>query len=71
MPKVGLYRIVAPDGRECAIVHHDAGDGAPFLPRDVYEAMRFQPRYDTLPWIDMADAPSPLVEHCIGEPMLG
>lgn len=69
--KVGLYRIIVPDGRECAIVHRDAGDAAPYLPRDIYEAMRFRPRYDTLRLIDSDDALRPLVEHCTDDPMLG
>ena len=69
--RLGCYRIVYSDGAECAIVHRDAGDAAPYLPRAIYDAMRFQPRYDTLPLIDSDATLRPLVEHCNDDPMLG
>jgi hypothetical protein len=40
------------DGVEYALIHRDAGDAAPYLPRDVYEALQFYPRYDALPLSD-------------------
>jgi len=50
--KKGLYRFVLPDVGECARTHLLAGDGAPFLERSVYEALHFQPPFDTLPTRD-------------------
>lgn len=69
--RLGRYRIVGHDGIECAIVHRSAGDAAPYLPRIIYEAMGFQPRFDALPFIDSKNVPRPLVEHCTDDPLLG
>jgi hypothetical protein len=48
---LGLARAIV-DGVEYALVDRDAGDAAPYLPREVYEALRFYPRYDELPLSD-------------------
>jgi hypothetical protein len=48
---LGLARAIV-DGVEYALVDRDAGDAAPYLTREVYEAMRFHPRYDELPLTD-------------------
>jgi hypothetical protein len=45
----GLYRTKDPMLGECARVRWSAGDGAPFLRPEIYEAVRFQPLYDSLP----------------------
>jgi len=34
---------------ECARVHSEAGDAAPFLNREIYELLNFEPRFDSLP----------------------
>jgi hypothetical protein len=56
---------------ECALVHRDAGDGAPFLPREIYEDLDFAPRFETLPLVENVDELRPLVEHCTVDPMIG
>lgn len=47
--KKGLYRIELPGQGEYVRTHLSAGDAAPFLERDAYEALSFQPPYDALP----------------------
>jgi len=47
--KQGLYRTNDPLLGECARICWSAGDGAPFLRREIYEAVHFQPLYDALP----------------------
>lgn len=47
--KLGLYRTIDPIVGECARTHWRAGDGHPYLTREVYEAAQFQPPFDTLP----------------------
>lgn len=49
MVKQGIYRTKDSFLGECARVNWDAGDGAPLLRREVYEAVNFHPSYDTLP----------------------
>ena len=56
---------------ECAIVHREAGDGAPFLPRDLYEALQFQPPFDELPAIENWEQLGLLAEHLGEDPMIG
>lgn len=46
----GYFRADVEGIGECAIVHRDAGDGAPHLPRDVYEALGFIPPFEQLPY---------------------
>lgn len=45
----GLYRFEDPDGVAYCCVHWTAGDGAPFLSRQIYEMLGFEPRFDNLP----------------------
>ena len=47
--KMGLYRTNEPDLGERARIRWAAGDGAPYLPREIYEALHFKPLFDTLP----------------------
>jgi len=61
----GLYRFEDPDGAACCCVHWTAGDGAPFLSRQIYEMLGFEPRFDNLPEFedyarDNREAPVPL-----------
>ena len=49
MKKKGLFRTNEPGVGECAYTHRSAGEGFPFLPRDIYEALQFQPSFDALP----------------------
>ena len=69
--RLGCYRIVGFDGAECAIVHRDAGDAAPYLPRAIYEAMRFQPQFDALPLVMEGEGPPSLAEPFSEDPLLG
>jgi hypothetical protein len=69
--KLGLYRIHVDGIGECAVVHRDAGDGAPFLQRDLYEALHFSPPFDALPFIAEHEQLGPFVEHCGDDPMIG
>lgn len=50
--KRGLYRMCDSFLGECARVHEDAGDAFPFLRRELYEALGFNPPYDDLPLRD-------------------
>lgn len=45
----GLFRTTLPGLGECARVDMSAGDAAPFLERDMYVMLGFQPRFDQLP----------------------
>ena len=47
--KKGLYRTAMPHFGECARVDDDAGDAAPFLSRELYELLDFEPGFDALP----------------------
>jgi hypothetical protein len=69
--RLGCYRIVGCDGAECAIVHRDAGDAAPYLPRALYEAMRFEPQFDALPLVARDERPRSSAEGFSADPMLG
>jgi hypothetical protein len=69
--RLGQYRTTLDGIGECAIVHRDAGDGAPFLPRDIYEALDFLPTFDALPLVeDHAQLGLP-VGHGTDDPMIG
>jgi hypothetical protein len=46
--KIGLYRTVLPGIGECARVDMRAGDAAPYLDRDMYESLGFEPPFDSL-----------------------
>jgi arsenate reductase len=46
---LGLYRMEEPELGERVRVRWAAGDGAPFLPREIYEALHFKPAFDALP----------------------
>lgn len=48
----GLYRCSIPTVGECARTHAAAGDASPFLDRDTYEALCFEPAYTALPTRD-------------------
>ncbi len=45
----GLYRFIFPGGVECARTHALAGDASPFLDRDTYGALSFEPPFESLP----------------------
>lgn len=45
----GLFRTSLPGLGECARVDMSAGDAAPFLERDMYTLLGFQPNFDELP----------------------
>ncbi|EIZ80317.1 hypothetical protein WSK_1110 [Novosphingobium sp. Rr 2-17] len=49
MRRKGLYRTVLPGLGECARVDMSAGDAAPYLERDMYVLLGFQPGFDDLP----------------------
>jgi len=46
---IAKYRTVDPVLGDCARMTRLAGDGYPFLTREIYEALRFEPRFDDLP----------------------
>ena len=50
----GLFRTILPGLGECARVDMSAGDAAPYLERDMYVLLGFQPRFDDLPEQDVA-----------------
>jgi hypothetical protein len=52
----GLFRTVVPGIGECARVDMRAGDAAPYLDREMYAMLGFQPAYDALPCKDDARA---------------
>ena len=52
--KVGVCRVKDPFLGDCAKVRWFAGDGAPYLQRDIYEQLRFEPRFEDLPEEDPA-----------------
>lgn len=45
----GLFRTRLPVLGECARVDMSAGDAAPYLERDMYTLLGFEPRFDQLP----------------------
>lgn len=45
----GLFRTQVPGLGECARVDMRAGDAAPYLDRDMYVMLGFEPGFDTLP----------------------
>jgi hypothetical protein len=45
----GLYRCIIPGLGECARTHAAAGDASPFLDRQTYEALSFEPPFASLP----------------------
>ena len=45
----GLYRCSIPGVGECARTHASAGDASPFLDRETYENLFFEPAFDELP----------------------
>ena len=47
--KLGLYRFDMPGLGEAARTHALAGDASPYLDREMYEALSFQPPFDSLP----------------------
>lgn len=48
----GLYRTYDNFLGECARVHEDAGDAAPYLKREIYELLGMKPDYDELPLVE-------------------
>ena len=53
--RMGLYRTNLQTIGECARVDEAAGDAAPYLPRALYEALHFSPRFDHLPLAEDAE----------------
>lgn len=51
----GLYRTYDSFLGECARVHEDAGDAAPYLKREIYELLGMKPDYDELPLVDQEE----------------
>lgn len=51
----GLFRTNLPGLGECARVDMSAGDAAPYLEREMYVLLGFQPSFDLLPE-QLADA---------------
>lgn len=47
--KRGIYRLTTDDAGDCARVGWEAGDGAPFLSREIYEMLGFHPPFEALP----------------------
>lgn len=45
----GLFRTTLPGIGECARVDMRAGDAAPYLEREMYAILGFQPEFETLP----------------------
>lgn len=45
----GIFRTTLPALGECARVAMSAGDAAPFLEREMYEMLNFQPPFEELP----------------------
>ncbi|WP_236710619.1 hypothetical protein [Novosphingobium barchaimii] len=54
----GLFRTILPGLGECARVDMSAGDAAPYLEREMYVLLGFQPSFDQLPEKD-SDAKPP------------
>ena len=69
--RLGHHRTILEGIGECAIVHRDAGDGAPFLPREIYEALHFLPPFAALPLIEDPAQLGSLVERCRDDPVIG
>jgi hypothetical protein len=49
MRRKGLFRTTLPGLGECARVDMSAGDAAPYLERDMYVLLGFQPSFEQLP----------------------
>jgi hypothetical protein len=45
----GLFRTNLPGLGECARVDMSAGDAAPYLEREMYDLLGFEPRFELLP----------------------
>ncbi len=54
--KLGMYRVNDPFLGECAKVKWYAGDGAPYLQRELYDLLRFEPKFDMLPDLNPPEA---------------
>jgi hypothetical protein len=54
----GLFRTILPGIGECARVDMRAGDAAPYLEREMYVMLGFQPAFETLPRKDATLASS-------------
>lgn len=52
----GLFRTEIPGIGECARVDMRAGDAAPYIDRDMYRILGFQPAFDTLPLKESGDS---------------
>ncbi|MCB2077155.1 MAG: hypothetical protein KDE55_05580 [Novosphingobium sp.] len=50
--KLGIYRTRRSGVGECARVHWTAGDGAPYLEREIYEILELQPSFESLPTLE-------------------
>ena len=64
--RMGLYRTNLQMIGECARVDEAAGDAAPYLPRALYEALHFSPRFDRLPMAEEF-GPDPALQPEVGE----
>ena len=61
----GLFRTNLPGIGECARVDMRAGDAAPYLEREMYVLLGFQPAYESLPERP-ASAPATTQDHLNG-----
>lgn len=57
--RLGLYRTTTAEFGECARVHPDAGDCAPYLPPEIYDALCFKPAFADLPTLNEYEAAHP------------
>mgnify|MGYP001219746899 CR=1 FL=1 len=64
--RMGLYRTNLQMIGECARVDEAAGDAAPYLPRALYEALHFSPRFDRLLMAEEF-GPDPALQPDVGE----
>jgi hypothetical protein len=56
----GLFRTNLPGLGECARVDMSAGDAAPYLEREMYDLLGFEPRFELLPERDAQGVPEPV-----------
>lgn len=62
----GLYRVKLRGLGDCARTSYSAGDAAPFLDRETYEALEFQPPFDMLPSKSEYEERVPYHRHVAG-----
>ena len=49
---LGVYRVPRGNQSDLARIRWEAGDAAPFVSREIYEALHLQPHFDSLPTLD-------------------